>query len=117
MAPRTDTGTRAPLIVAVVGAESSGKTTLAASLATHFDAPLVVEVARDYLTRRPRYAAADLIEIARRQQALEHDVSSSGGSLVIADTDLVVIRDAGHMVPIERPEAFTAALTEFLDRL
>jgi nicotinamide riboside kinase len=114
MAPRTDTGTGAPLIVAVAGAESSGKSTLAASLAVHFDAPLVIEVARDYLTRRPRYAAADLIEIARRQQALEHDVSSRGARLVIADTDLVVIRIWWEMrfgpVPAEIADPLSRAL-------
>lgn len=31
--------------------------------------------------------------------------------------DLVIIRDAGHMAPIERPDAFNAALMAFLDRL
>jgi pimeloyl-ACP methyl ester carboxylesterase len=36
---------------------------------------------------------------------------------LILGADLVVIPDAGHMVPIERPEAFTTALTGFLDRL
>lgn len=34
---------------------------------------------------------------------------------LIPGADFVVIPDAGHMVPIERPEMFTAALTEFLD--
>jgi 3-oxoadipate enol-lactonase len=36
---------------------------------------------------------------------------------LIAGADLVVIPDAGHMVPIERPAAFNAALLGFLDRL
>ena len=36
---------------------------------------------------------------------------------LIPGADLVVIPDAGHMAPIERPDAFSAALTAFLDRL
>ena len=36
---------------------------------------------------------------------------------LIPGADFVVIPDTGHMVPIERPEAFTASLTEFLDRV
>lgn len=35
---------------------------------------------------------------------------------LIPGADLVVIPSAGHMAPIERPEAFNAALTAFLDR-
>lgn len=34
----------------------------------------------------------------------------------VAGADLVVIERSGHMAPIERREAFDAALTEFLDR-
>jgi len=36
---------------------------------------------------------------------------------LIPGADLVVIPRAGHMVPIEQPAAFNAALMEFLDRL
>ena len=36
---------------------------------------------------------------------------------LIPGADFVVIPDTGHMAPIERPEAFTASLTEFLDRV
>jgi 3-oxoadipate enol-lactonase len=40
-----------------------------------------------------------------------------GTAALISGADLVVIPDAGHMAPIERPDAFNAALTAFLDRL
>jgi pimeloyl-ACP methyl ester carboxylesterase len=40
-----------------------------------------------------------------------------GVASLIVGADLVVIPNAGHMVPIEQPDAFNAALTEFLDRL
>ena len=80
-----------PLIVTVVGAESVGKTTLARVLSERFVAPLVPEVARDYLAGRVGYHPRDLLEIARRQREVEERTIARGGRLVIADTDLVVV--------------------------
>jgi pimeloyl-ACP methyl ester carboxylesterase len=36
---------------------------------------------------------------------------------MMPEADLVVVREAGHMAPIEQPEAFNAALLGFLDRV
>ena len=84
------------LTVAIVGAECSGKTTLATQLAQLFDAPCVVEYARSYLERaraegRVGYDADDVRAIARGQQRAE-EAASVGADLVIADTDLVVVK-------------------------
>jgi len=76
------------LTVAVVGAECSGKTTLARELAEHFDAPCVPEYARAYL-QGPTYGPDDVLAIARGQHESE---LAEMGPLVIADTDLVVIK-------------------------
>ncbi len=59
------------LIVAVVGPESSGKTTLAMQLASSLDAPWLPEFARSYLDGRVDYSEADLERIARGQLAGE----------------------------------------------
>ncbi len=84
------------LTVAIVGAECSGKTTLATQLAQRFDAPCVAEYARSYLNRaraegRIGYDAGDVLAIARGQQRAEA-AASAGADLVIADTDLVVVK-------------------------
>jgi len=92
MAARARVIVRLPLIVAVVGAESVGKTTLATALAEKLGAPLVPEVAREYLAGHSTYGPADLAEIARRQQRAEWRVSARRKNVVVADTDLVVLK-------------------------
>jgi nicotinamide riboside kinase len=57
--------------IAIVGPESSGKTTLCKALAAHYDAPWVEECARGYLTNQnSQYEEQDLMAIA----ALQHDI-------------------------------------------
>jgi nicotinamide riboside kinase len=58
---------RKPYVITIVGAESSGKTILATSLAKYFNALYVSEYARHYLTRLGRpYTIEDLKIIAER---------------------------------------------------
>ena len=90
MAP-IDAANRAGLTVAIVGAECSGKTTLAEGLAQRFNAPSVPEYARDYLAGRTSYDAEDVLAIARGQHRAEAAMTH-GTNLVFADTDLVVIK-------------------------
>lgn len=57
--------------IAIVGPESSGKTTLCKALADYYDAPWVEECARGYLENQDgRYVEADLLAIA----SLQHDI-------------------------------------------
>lgn len=65
---------------------------LAEALAARFGARLVPEVARTYLDGRTDYSAADVIEIARMQVAAETAALAEGHSLLVCDTDLLVIR-------------------------
>lgn len=80
------------LIICLTGPESTGKSTLAKALATEFAAPLVPEVARDYLTGKEGYRREDVLEIAHLQLAAEQAVVASAPGLMICDTDLLVIR-------------------------
>ena len=89
--------TRQTLLV-VTGPESSGKSTLAKTLAERLGVPLVPEVARAYLDAKttPDYGPEDLQAIAREQRQVE--LLALGGSgkrgappLVVADTDQRVI--------------------------
>ena len=79
-------------IVAIVGPESTGKTTLAHDLAAHFGVACVQEYARAYLAGRLEYGPADVEAIARGQMELEAEALGRGRLPVILDTDLLVIR-------------------------
>lgn len=82
------------LRIAIVGPESSGKTTIAAALAEHFGTRFVEEFARDYLTQRGGiYREGDLLEIALSQDALSRKVEERIDSKVIFhDTDMITIK-------------------------
>lgn len=80
-------------IISIVGPESTGKTTLAHDLGTHFNAPVVNEFARNYLEERNgAYDEADLYDIAKRQLGLEEAALDKSPDLLICDTDIVVIK-------------------------
>ncbi len=84
-------------ILTTTGPESSGKTTLATSLAAELQAPLVTEASRDYLTalyrRQPdyQYGQHDLLAIAQLQFAREQQALAGGHAFIVCDTDLLVI--------------------------
>ncbi len=76
----------------LTGPESTGKTTLAETLAERFKAVLVPEMSRDYLSGREDYSSDDVLEIARLQIEAEAQAHASTDGLVICDTDLLVIQ-------------------------
>lgn len=77
--------------IAIVGPESSGKSTLAAALAARFGAPWAPEFAREYLENLGRpYGPHDLPLIARGQLAAE--ALHKDSPLLICDTNLLVIK-------------------------
>jgi NadR type nicotinamide-nucleotide adenylyltransferase len=79
-----------PLVVTLIGSESTGKTTLAALLGRHFACPWVREAARGYLeSRKGPLTAQDVEPIARAQMAAEDAGRAAAGRLLILDTDLV----------------------------
>ena len=83
----------AMLKIAIVGPESSGKTTLCKALAMHYQAPWVPEFAREYLGERGgAYTHSDLLRIAEGQCAQEERAAGSKPSLLLCDTDIVTIR-------------------------
>lgn len=84
---------REPLIIAVVGPESTGKTTLAEQLALHFGGVLAEEYSREYLHSIGRpYLEEDLVAIAEGQFRNEQRALRMGKPIVVCDTDLTVIR-------------------------
>lgn len=78
------------LDVVIIGPESSGKTTLAASLADAFGAPWVPEAARRFVETDPTPLSASTVEpIARLAMSLDDAARASGPALLLHDTDLV----------------------------
>ncbi len=84
------------MIVAIVGPECSGKTTLAMQLADRLGAPWLPEFARGFFDERQldptAYTESHLEEIARGQLAAEHALMDEEHPLVLLDTDLIVIQ-------------------------
>jgi len=81
--------------VAVIGPESTGKSTLATYLAQQLSGGLVPEYARDYLQQLGRpYTEADLLSIAKGQCAAEdyYRLSNDPPPFLICDTELTVIK-------------------------
>ena len=81
------------LKVAVLGPESTGKTSLVKFLADRYQTVFVPEYAREYLNDIYRdYEYSDLLEIAKGQLALEETIEVKANGILFCDTDLTVIK-------------------------
>jgi NadR type nicotinamide-nucleotide adenylyltransferase len=92
--------------IVVIGPESTGKSTLCASLALHYDTVWCPEFAREYLLRYGmEYQYEDLLTIARGQLAMEDEYAimaqqqwetqrpkKSSEPLLFVDTDMYVMK-------------------------
>jgi NadR type nicotinamide-nucleotide adenylyltransferase len=79
--------------IAIVGPESTGKSTLAEQLARHYHTVFVPEYAREYLNeiKRP-YEAKDIVIISERQLKLEDKLAPKANKILICDTNLLVTK-------------------------
>ncbi|MCC9165947.1 AAA family ATPase [Pontibacter harenae] len=81
------------LKVAITGPESTGKSTLSASLAAHYNTVWVPEFARTYVGNlQEPYTLTDLEAIAEGQLALEQEYMGQANKLLFSDTDLLVLK-------------------------
>ena len=79
--------------IAIVGPESTGKSSLTLALAQYLRMPYVLEQARGYLSEiGTNYTQADVEEIARLQIAAEDHFCQSNPEFLICDTNLIVIK-------------------------
>src|SRR5690348_13209835 len=77
--------------IAIIGPESTGKSTLSRELAACYGAGWVPEYAREYLQELPRkYEEADLLHIAHGQLGAEECVAERE-NVLFCDTDLYVV--------------------------
>jgi HTH-type transcriptional regulator, transcriptional repressor of NAD biosynthesis genes len=99
--------------IALLGAESSGKTTLAAQLAAHFETRWVPEFVRDYLEDGPNidYSPADLHAIGAGQRALERAYLPLANRRLFCDTDALTTATWAELY--FGPEGVPAGLTRF----
>jgi NadR type nicotinamide-nucleotide adenylyltransferase len=79
--------------IALMGPESSGKTTLAKSLAEHFNTIWIPEYAREYVENLNRpYTADDILFIAQKQLKSEEELLSKAKQLIFTDTELIIAK-------------------------
>lgn len=79
--------------IAVTGPESTGKSWLAAGLATEYGEPWVPEFAREYLAAINRsYNFEDVLNIAQGQFRAEEKLAGQAKEWLFCDTDFLVTR-------------------------
>jgi len=80
--------------IALLGAESTGKTTLCQQLAKHYHTLFVPEYARDYFNIHDinNYTIEDLDIIAKEQIELENQYITKANKVLICDTTLLTIK-------------------------
>jgi NadR type nicotinamide-nucleotide adenylyltransferase len=80
--------------IVITGPESTGKSTLCEMLAHHYNTAWVPEYAREHLLKHGiSYSYNDLLAIARRQLALEDEITASTKrGLIFIDTDMYVMK-------------------------
>lgn len=87
---KADTTSEEMIRVVFTGSESTGKSTIAAEIARHYDVALVPEFVRSFAEDKGRpIEFSDHGLIARGQMALEDQYLARAGRLLVQDTDLL----------------------------
>ena len=92
-----------PLRIALLGAESTGKTTLGRELAAHFGAQglrveLVPELLRQWCAREGREPRPEEAEAIAREQESRVDEAAARNDIVVADTSALVVAVYGGLI-------------------
>ncbi len=88
------TNTHAIKKVAILGAESTGKTELSQQLALHYQTTWVPEYARNFFDNHDinNYTIGDLDQIAKKQLTLEEEYVPKANNYLFCDTTLITIK-------------------------
>ena len=79
--------------MSITGPESTGKTSLARELSSHYHTLWVPEYSRDYLNGLGRpYSADDIARICTKQIELEEEFSQKANQILFCDTDALVCK-------------------------
>ena len=77
--------------IALLGPESTAKSTLAEALAAHYKTVWVKEYSREYLsTLTKKYTLNDVLKIAKEQLSQEKKLLSEANTFLFADTELII---------------------------
>jgi NadR type nicotinamide-nucleotide adenylyltransferase len=77
--------------IALLGPESTAKSTLSEALAKHYKTVWVKEYAREYLSElAAKYTLNDILIIAREQLEQEKKALSTANNFLFADTELII---------------------------
>ncbi len=97
--------------VVIIGPESTGKSTLTASLAKHYNTAYVPEFARHYIDRLDRpYEESDFPEIAKGQLDSEAQMEKQANGILFIDTCLIVLK-------VWSEHKFGACYPEIIDKI
>ena len=85
--------------IAVIGAESTGKSNLCQSLAINYKTVFVPEYARTYFNTNDinNYSIFDLQIIAQKQIDLENELIKKANTLLFCDTTLLTLKIWGDL--------------------
>ena len=80
--------------IAILGAESTGKTSLCEALAEHYETVWVPEYAREYFNHSDiyNYTTDDLVAIAKKQLEIERAMQSIARRFLFSDTSLITLK-------------------------
>ncbi len=79
--------------IVLIGAESTGKTTIAKQLAKYYNTIFLPEYAREYIENLKRnYCYEDLIKISKKQIELENKYIKKANNYFFIDTDLIITK-------------------------
>lgn len=77
--------------IALIGPESTSKSTLSEALAKHYKTVWVKEYAREYLTQLNRkYLMEDILLIAKEQLLQEQKLLKQANKFIFVDTELII---------------------------
>jgi Predicted ATPase/kinase involved in NAD metabolism len=79
--------------IAILGPESTGKSTLSKELSEYFHIDFVPEYSREYLSKLNRkYTFDDVTEIAKKQNQMILEKARHAGKYLISDTEMIVCK-------------------------
>lgn len=91
--------------IVVTGPECTGKSTLAAQLAAHYNTTFIPEYAREYIENLNRpYTYEDVVNIAGQQVREENKFARKANKILFYDTYLIITKVWFDLVYKQRPD-------------